>query len=112
MKVKLVDAGEFGPLYMEYVPDEPQQDVIIEISCGNENQQSRLRPVIEVPTMFEIARRFPDSKLEITKVDGGHIIRVKDIQNTTTDLSTYRAMSSGFFVGDVYFNNPYKITKT
>lgn len=109
MKVKLVNAGEFGPLYMEYVPDTPEQ-----LPVESKAPVLDLASIFPKDTysMFDIAAQFPDNELEITKVDGGHIVRVKDMRNITTDLRTYREMSSGFFVGDVYFNNPYKITKT
>lgn len=79
MKVKLVNAGEFGPLYMEYVPDEPEP-VVVQIHSENENRQSRLRPVREFPTMADIAKRFPEHSynFKITKVDGGHIVDFTD----------------------------------
>lgn len=109
MKVKLVNAGEFGPLYMKYVPDTPEQ-----LPVESKAPVLDLASIFPKDTysMFDVAAQFPDNELEITKVDGGHIVRVKDMRNITTDLRTYREMSSGFFVGDVYFNNPYKITKT
>lgn len=75
MRVKLVDAGEFGPLYMEYVPDPPEQLPV-----------KPKVPALDLASMFpkdtysmyDVAAQFPDNELEITEVDGGQYYVVRD----------------------------------